>query len=283
VNDFRGGAPGVDKASLRESVRQQIRDTLAKQNPSAANNPIDDSMVDMILSMSAVDCVALQNNKASTGYIGVMMYVDDQGKAKGLPVNERATLVTMECGCPTSVLGDCVIARNFDDENNFHRIDFTLEEYYKDKEWRIKARKANEEKDKSGNTAQTKQLQELLQKTNNNANTNRGEMAHLLEAATKRLESGSSASSSSTSTTTLPRTCSNPACDMDGTLRCALCKRSWYCSKQCQKNDWKFHKKNVCVPAAPVPNNNATAPATTTVTPSGTETSKPASDPNTAD
>ena len=35
-------------------------------------------------------------------------------QAKALPMNERATMVTMECGCPTQVLGDTLIARNFD-------------------------------------------------------------------------------------------------------------------------------------------------------------------------
>ena len=86
-----GGMKPEDQAALREKVRAQIKETMAKQNPSAASAPIDDAMVNMILQMSSVDCVPLQNNKHSTGYIGLMMYVDDQGKAKNLPVNERAT------------------------------------------------------------------------------------------------------------------------------------------------------------------------------------------------
>lgn len=46
---------------------------MAKQNPSAPVKPVEDSMIDMILQMSAVDCVPLQNNKESTGYIGLMV------------------------------------------------------------------------------------------------------------------------------------------------------------------------------------------------------------------
>lgn len=61
---------------------------MAKSNPNAV---VTEEMVDMVMSMSAVDTVPLQNNKKSTEYIGLMMYVDDQGKAKGLPTNERAT------------------------------------------------------------------------------------------------------------------------------------------------------------------------------------------------
>ena len=82
----------MNKAQLRESVRQQIRDTLAKQSPEAASKPIDDAMVDMILQMSAVDCVALQNNKASTNYIGLMAYVDDQGKVSKGAMDAQAML-----------------------------------------------------------------------------------------------------------------------------------------------------------------------------------------------
>ena len=140
-------------------------------------------------------------------------------------MNERATMVTMECGNPTSVLGDCVIARNFDDENNFHRVDFTKEEYFTDKEWRLKARKANEEKNL--NSSQTKQLQDLMKKTQ----TSPEEMTNMLSAATKKLELSAGAAAAQP----LARACSNPACDYDATMRCGRCKRSWYCSAACQK------------------------------------------------
>jgi len=247
---FAGAGSAADKESLRTAVRAQIKATLEKQNPEAAKKPIDDAMVDIILQMSAVDCVALQNNKHSTGYIGLMLYVDDQGKAKQLPLNERATRVTIECGCPTSVLGDCVIARNFDDENNFRRVDFTLEEFSTQQQWRVDAQKANKEKDGQGD--KTKELQALLakQKAAAGANapqvvTSPGEMAAMIDAAAKRLEGGSSAAAASAPTT---KTCSNPACERDASMRCGRCKRSSYCSVECQKKDFKFHKANVCIP-----------------------------------
>lgn len=67
------GFEGAEKVALRESVRKQIEETMKKQNPNAPVKPVDDAMIDMILQMSAVDCVPLQNNKFSTGFIGLMV------------------------------------------------------------------------------------------------------------------------------------------------------------------------------------------------------------------
>ena len=53
----------------------------------------------------------------------------------------------MECGNPTQVLGDVLMARNFDNEDAFERRDFSLEEFTNDKKWREDALKANKEKD----------------------------------------------------------------------------------------------------------------------------------------
>jgi hypothetical protein len=79
--------PTADLAAVRQRVREQVQAHIEKSakgnTKSAAAAPrVDDKLVDTVLSMSAVDVVALQNNKPSTGHIGVMMYVDDQGKAK---------------------------------------------------------------------------------------------------------------------------------------------------------------------------------------------------------
>ena len=52
-------------------------------------------------------------------------YVDDQGVAKQLPVNRRASMFAAECGMSLAVNGDAFLARTFDDEDNFERIDFT--------------------------------------------------------------------------------------------------------------------------------------------------------------
>ena len=43
--------------------------------------------------------------------------------------------------------------------------------------------------------------------------------------------------------------CRNITCDKKGAMkRCAACKHAFYCSKTCQKQDWKKHKPN-CIDA----------------------------------
>ena len=41
--------------------------------------------------------------------------------------------------------------------------------------------------------------------------------------------------------------CSNAGCNKPGSQHCAVCKNVLYCSKKCQKKDWKARHKSVCV------------------------------------
>lgn len=34
------------------------------------------------------------------------------------------------------------------------------------------------------------------------------------------------------------------ACDENASNKCSNCKQVWYCGRECQKSDWKTHKKN---------------------------------------
>lgn len=36
--------------------------------------------------------------------------------------------------------------------------------------------------------------------------------------------------------------CDSTSCAKNGKLRCARCQQAWYCSAECQLEDWRYHK-----------------------------------------
>merc|ERR1712032_717307 len=47
--------------------------------------------------------------------------------------------------------------------------------------------------------------------------------------------------------------CHNCMKDIEKPLRCGVCKKVSYCSQQCQKSDWSYHKRNCKKPEEPKP------------------------------
>lgn len=48
-------------------------------------------------------------------------------------------------------------------------------------------------------------------------------------------------------------TCSKTSSETENLKRCAKCQTTWYCSRECQKKDWKAHKKVCSKQAADAP------------------------------
>ena len=46
----------------------------------------------------------------------------------------------------------------------------------------------------------------------------------------------------------MPKACANPGCDLCAFDRCSKCRDTCYCSRQCQKQDWRRHRLQ-CVDA----------------------------------
>lgn len=116
-------------AHSSDEQKAVFRDQLLKQLPAGAT--VTEDMMAMMLQMdSLVDSVALSVQRQTS--ISVNLYVDDQGTSKGLGVNTRATVVTHLCGKQVQVRGDAFIARVFDNDNDFERLDFRLEELHLD-------------------------------------------------------------------------------------------------------------------------------------------------------
>lgn len=182
---------------------------------------------------SLVDSVPLVLNTRAVQHVGVNLYVDDKGTAKGLPLNARASAIAQACGKMLEVRGDAFIGRIFDNgasryscsyatlstpttnltdlldprttaDDDFVRMDFRLDELSTDAEW----------------------VQIAKQQAASGASS-----ASAAAAAPKRHVSAS-----------LQRVCAAAMCSKDGTLRCSRCKNQYYCSAKCQKADWKTHK-----------------------------------------
>ena len=121
---FQAATPSAS-AEEKEAQREAIRQQLQEKMPGGATVPSE--LVDHFALMSTVDTVPLLVNKAAHDYIGVFLYVDDQGVIKNLPLNERASLVAMAAGNPLRVMGDAFLGMIYDNDDDFERLDFTLD------------------------------------------------------------------------------------------------------------------------------------------------------------
>lgn len=118
-------------------------------------------MIEKLFQSHNVDSIALLVNKPAHGYLSVNMYVDDQGVAKKLPVNQRATAILMALRKRMQVLGDAWIAWYYDDDDLFIRYDFTVKDLDMSAQWVKLAQLANEKEAKG----------DLSGVTNNNTKT----------------------------------------------------------------------------------------------------------------
>lgn len=116
------------------------------------NDNISDDLVERLSSMSSCEIIPLHPNSIELGYIAVNMYVDDKGIAKGLDYNPRASAIAQACGLDVKVFGDAFVAKQFDNDRGFYRIDFSTKDLDGDSEWVKKARLFNMKK-KSSNVS----------------------------------------------------------------------------------------------------------------------------------
>ncbi|TMW57261.1 hypothetical protein Poli38472_003186 [Pythium oligandrum] len=198
-------------ASTSTKEQQEIfKKQLLSQLPPGTQ--MNDAMLQMMLQMdSLVDSIPLVLNTKAVQHVGVNMYVDDKGTAKGLPTNIRASAIAQACGKMVEVKGDAFIARVFDNDDDFVRLDFRLGEVTMDAEW----------------------IQLAKTQPSNAAATSAAEAKAAISAVTAAARK---------STPTVHNVCSATMCSADATMRCSRCKQQYYCSAKCQKAHWKTHK-----------------------------------------
>ena len=77
-----------------------------------------------------------------------------QAGEKGLPLNVRATQVAQMVGLPLEVRGDAFVARFFDDDDGFDRLDFTMSDLSSSAPWVAAAREFNTQKHLRGDSTE---------------------------------------------------------------------------------------------------------------------------------
>ncbi|CAI5733210.1 unnamed protein product [Peronospora destructor] len=205
---FKGGNTAVSKQQQEEAFKQQ----LLAQLPKGATLT-NETLQTMLQMDSLVDSIPLVLNMSDVKHVGVNMYVDDKGTAKALPTNVRASAIVQACGKMLEVKGDAFIGRVFDNDDDFERMDFRLSDVSGDAPW-----------------VQTAKFQAAAAAAGNGGAAAGAALARA-KAPSKLMLPGS-----------IQCICGGDRCSKNGTLRCAQCKAQFYCSRKCQKADWKLHK-----------------------------------------
>ncbi|KAG1678590.1 hypothetical protein FOA52_012597 [Chlamydomonas sp. UWO 241] len=123
-------AGGTKNEAMRAAQKEQL---LAQLGPQAAS--IDVAVLENAMNIQMVENIALLPNSKETDFVGVNMYCDDQAQIKQLDLNPRASQVAMACGKRLEVRGDAFLARVFDNEDDFKRLDLGLAEVSSSAAW----------------------------------------------------------------------------------------------------------------------------------------------------
>jgi tetratricopeptide (TPR) repeat protein len=119
-----------------------------------AGTEIDENLLNIATGMQMVENISLLSNSRDYGFIGVNMYVDDEGSVRGCARNIRATEIAHCCDKPIEVKGDAFLARVLDDGDNFERRDLCLNEISSEAEWVEKAKKQAKKRRESDSSAE---------------------------------------------------------------------------------------------------------------------------------
>ena len=134
LNSYYRATAGVASGAGKQKLIDDMR---------AKGNALGDDVLDRFAESQTCDIVQLLPSTAASGWMGVNLYVDDKGVAKGSPLNARASAICGQCGLPTEVRGDAFVAKLWDDQEGFVRHDFTLADCASDAAWVVEAQARN--------------------------------------------------------------------------------------------------------------------------------------------
>lgn len=135
-----------DSVAARETMREQLM-AEAKKKGYSLDSAQQELMLERMTSCQMVDVLPMNLATRQNNWTVVSVYCDDSAVAKGLPMNMRATKLSVACGKPTRVMGDVFVARAQDDNRDlYHRLDFKKEDFAPNAKWVLKAKRQNDEK-----------------------------------------------------------------------------------------------------------------------------------------
>ena len=126
-----GGDGGGASSVMIEAIKAQLA---AKHGADAAAQ-VDPALLAQFAGQQMVEITSIQPGTKANGFCSTNMYSDDQGVAKQLPVNQRASAMCQACGKELQVTGDVFLSRVYDDGDEFRRLDFTSDEMSSSAPW----------------------------------------------------------------------------------------------------------------------------------------------------
>lgn len=123
-------------ASSSSADPELLKQHMAQHASKEQLEKLDDNIMAGLASMTTVDIFPMLLPLQASGFHGVSVYVDDKGMSKKLPLNERASSLAQSAGYnDTKFYGDAFIAKIFDDQDAWNRIDIKLSEINSDAAW----------------------------------------------------------------------------------------------------------------------------------------------------
>lgn len=201
-----------EREGFERYLQSQVKESQSKADPEGKSNlAITEDFLKNTIDAAATNyqIIPLTLPSKKNSFIGINCYIDGIGRVKNLPTNARASKL-----CSTDIRGDCFVSKTFDDEDTFKRVDITIEEYNKLFE---------NPPDPTGRWDSSQALSNMLNPQN---------IAELMKKGASNPEP--------------PKNCENCKREdsKDAPLKiCSRCKKVKYCSQECQKEDWRFHKR----------------------------------------
>ncbi|GAW81998.1 hypothetical protein, conserved [Plasmodium gonderi] len=203
------------KNELKESIKEKLKSSKENDNEGENNiekknsNTVTPDLIDnAVESSQTYQIIPLTIPSEKTNYFAVNCYIDDIGRIKKLPYNSRASRI-----CSTEIYGDAFLSKTYDNED-FRRCDFTISEY-----------------------------DEFLK--NPPKAENRWDQAQAMQDLLRQMKAQKEGDSSTSIQNEKPNACEH--CYTEKNLkRCGKCKKVYYCSIECQRKDFVFHKR-ICL------------------------------------